>query len=201
MAATCVAVRTRDDVSIMDDDAARWNARYDGREAGEPTRPIGLDALTVPAGGLCLDVACGLGAQSVWAALNGFEVIALDVSPVAVGATKRFARLHEIDHLVDARVHDLGGGLPHDLLGECALVICQKFRDPKLYPELVTALTDDGVLVVTVLSEVGLVGEAGSFHARPGDLVATFRDLDIDIVSHSEANGLATIVARRRSPF
>ena len=183
----------------MDHDAARWNPRYDGLEAAEPTRPIGLDALTVPAGGLCLDVACGLGAESVWAALNGFDVIALDVSPVAVDATKRFARLHDIDHLVDARVQDLGNGLPSDVWGECALVICQKFRDPLLYPELVAALTDDGVLVVTLLSEVGLAGETGPFHARRGDLVLAFRELDVDIVSHSEANGLATIVARRRS--
>jgi SAM-dependent methyltransferase len=188
----------REDVSIMDDDAARWNARYDGLEADEPTRPIGLDALSVPAGGLCLDVACGLGAQAVWAALNGFDVIALDVSPVAVEATKHFARLHEVDQLVDARVHDLASGLPADVLGECALVICQMFRDPLLYPELVTALTDDGVLVVTVLSEVGLLGEAGPFHGRPGDLAVAFRELDVDIMSHGEANGLATIVARRK---
>ncbi len=183
----------------MDDDATRWDARYDGLEADEPTRPIGLDALSVPAGGLCLDVACGLGAQAVWAAQNGFDVIALDVSPVAVDATKRFAHLHGVDHVVEARVHDLDQGLPHDVIGECSLVVCQKFRDPLLYPRLVNALTDDGVLVVTVLSEVGLDGEPGPFHARPGDLVRTFCELDVDIVSHTEAGGLATLVARRRS--
>jgi SAM-dependent methyltransferase len=189
----------REDVSIMDDDAARWNARYDGMEANEPLRPIGLDALTVPAGGLCLDVACGLGAQAVWAALNGFDVIAIDASPVAVDATQRFARMHGVEDLVDARVHDLGLGLPSDVEGECALVICQKFHDPKLYPELIGALIDDGVLVVTVLSEVGLLGEPGTFHARPGDLVLAFRDLAVEIISHREADGLATIVARPRT--
>jgi len=195
--ASCAVRAMREDDPTMDDDAVRWNARYEGLEADEPTRPIGLDALTVPAGGLCLDVACGLGAQAVWAAMNGFDVIALDVSPVAVDATQRFARLHDVDHLIDARVHDLGRGLPEDVVGECALVICQKFRDARLYPELANALTVDGVLVVTELSQVGTVGEIGPFHARPGDLVLAFRELDVDIVSHREANGLATLVARR----
>ncbi len=184
----------------MDDDAARWDARYDGLEAAEPTRPVGLDSLTVPAGGLCLDVACGLGSQAVWAALNGFDVIAFDVSPVAIEATRRLARLHAVDQFVDARVRDLSSGLPEELVGDCSLVVCQKYRDPQLYPQLVAALTDDGVLVVTVLSEVGLIGAAGRFHARPGDLALAFRGLDVDIMSHTEANGLATIVAQRRGP-
>jgi SAM-dependent methyltransferase len=133
------------------------------------------------------------------AALNGFDVIAIDASPVAVDATQRFARMHGVEDLVDARVHDLGLGLPSDVEGECALVICQKFHDPKLYPELIGALIDDGVLVVTVLSEVGLLGEPGTFHARPGDLVLAFRDLAVEIISHREADGLATIVARPRT--
>ncbi|HUF97981.1 MAG TPA: methyltransferase domain-containing protein [Ilumatobacter sp.] len=183
----------------MDDDATRWNARYVGLDADEPARPLGLDALTVPAGGLCLDVACGLGAQAVWAALNGFDVIALDASDVAIDATKRFATAHDVDPIVDARVHDLVHGLPGDVIGECDLVICQKYRDPNLYPKLVNALNDDGVLVVTVLSVIGVDGEVGPFHAPPGDLVLAFRDLDVEIVGHHEANGLATLVARRKS--
>lgn len=182
----------------MDDDATRWNARYVGLDADEPVSPLGLDALTVPAGGLCLDVACGLGAEAVWAARNGFEVIALDAADVAIDATKRFADLHDVADIVDARVHDLDRGLPSDVIGECDLVICQKFRDPKLYPALVSALNDDGVLVVTVLSVVGEAGDIGPFHAPPGDLVLAFRDLDVDIVSHHEAGGVATIVTRRR---
>jgi len=182
----------------MDEDATRWNARYEDLLAGEPTRPIGLDPLAVPAGGLCLDVACGLGAQAVWAAQNGFDVVALDVSDVAVAATRQFAHLHQVEHLVDARVYDVDVGLPTDVLGECDLVICQKFRDVRLYPSLVSALSSDGVLVVTVLSVIGAESESGPFHSPPGDLVLAFRELDVDIVSHHEANGLATLLARRR---
>lgn len=181
----------------MRDDATDWNSRYDGREPGEPAPPNGLEALIVPAGGLCLDVACGLGEQAVWAAQNGFEVVALDASEVAVAATRRSAGLHDVAALVDARVHDLDDGLPDDVIGECDLVVCQRFRDPHLYPQLVAALAPDGVVVVTVLSVIGVDGEPGKFHAPPGDLVLAFKDFAVDIISHVEAKGEATLVARR----
>lgn len=180
-------------------DAERWNARYADRAPGEPSPPKGLPALELPAGGLCLDVACGLGEQAVWAALNGFDVIALDASEVAVAATRKLAADHDVADLVDVRVHDLDAGLPDDVLGECALVVCQRFREVDLYPQLAAALAPDGVLVVTVLSEVGLDEEAGPFHAPPGDLSIAFSQLDVAIVSHHEAHGEATLVARRRA--
>lgn len=160
---------------------------------------MGLSALELPAGGLCLDVACGLGEQAVWAALNGFDVVALDASDVAVAATRKFAADHDVGDLVDVRVHDLDGGLPDDVIGECALVMCQRFRKVELYPQLAAALAPDGVLVVTVLSEVGLDGEPGPHHAPPGDLSIAFSRLDVEIVSHHEAQGAATLVARHRS--
>ena len=143
----------------MREDADRWNARYSDRLPGEPSPPKGLSALELPAGGLCLDVACGLGEQAVWAALNGFEVIALDASDVAVAATRKFAADHGVADLVDARVHDLDTGLPDGLEGECALVVCQRFRGVGLYPQLTAALAPEGVLVVSVLSQVGAEGE------------------------------------------
>lgn len=184
-------------VAVMRADADRWNARYADRLPTEPKPPTGLSALELPAGGLCLDIACGLGEQAVWAALNGFDVIALDASETAVAATRKFAADHEVGDLVDARVHDLDEGLPDDVMGECALVICQGFRAPGLYPELAAALAPDGVLVVTVHSMVGADRDPGPYHAPPGDLSIAFSQLDVDIVSHHEANGLATLVARR----
>lgn len=180
-------------------DTERWNARYADRSPGEPNPPKGLSALELPAGGLCLDVACGLGEQAVWAALNGFEVVALDASDVAIAATRKFAVDHGVADLVDARVYDLDEGLPHDVMGECALVICQRFRGTNLYPQLAAALAPDGVLVITVLSTVGLEGEPGPFHAPPGDLSIAFSQLDVEILSHHEAHGEATLVARRPS--
>ena len=59
-------------------------------------------------------------------------------------------------------------------------------------------LEPGGVLVITVLSQVGLDGEPGPFHAPPGDLVCAFRQFDVDVVRSVELDGEATLVARRR---
>ena len=175
----------------------RWNGRYDGKLTGDPSMPKGLGGVSLGRG-RCLDVACGLGEQSLWAAQNGFEVIAVDASDVAITALNSAAVQLGVRDRIDSRVVDLDEGLPTDAANDCALVICQRFRAPHLYEQLVYMLEVRGVLVITVLSQVGLDGEAGPFHAPPGELVEAFRGLDVTIERHVELDGEATLVARRR---
>ena len=181
----------------MREDRERWDARYSDRETGAPSPPIGLDGVDVAETGLCVDVACGLGQQSLWAAANGFDVVALDVSPAAISALQRAAARHALDHRIDARVVDLDDGLPADVHGRCALVICQRFRDPRLYAALAVAAEPGGLIVVTVLSEVG-AASPGRHHAPAGELDDAFGALDVAVLRSLEANGEATLVARRR---
>lgn len=178
----------------MREDAERWDGRYAGRSAGGPAAPKGLEGIELPDGGRCLDVACGLGKQSLWAASHGFDVVALDASPVAIAALQAAGAEHGLS--IDARVVDLDQGLPQDVAGGCALVICQRFRDPRLYPQLVGALAPGGVLVITVLSQVG-AESPGPFHAPPGDLLDGFGSRGLEILRHEQAAGEATLVARR----
>jgi 2-polyprenyl-3-methyl-5-hydroxy-6-metoxy-1,4-benzoquinol methylase len=185
------------DDDAVEADVERWNGRYAGRVTGDPTMPKGLGGIEL-ARGRCLDVACGLGEQSLWAALHGFDVIAIDASDIAITALNSAAvQLGVRDH-IETRVLDLDAGLPAEAANSCALVICQRFRDPTLYEQLVYMLEPGGVLVITVLSSVGLGGTPGPFHAPPGELVDAFRDLDVTIERHVELDGEATLVARRR---
>lgn len=160
--------------------------------------PKGLGGIELARGGRCLDVACGLGEQSIWAAEQGFDVVSIDTSDVAITALNSAAMSAGVRDRIDSRVVDLDDGFPTELTSAFALVICQRFRDPTLYEQLVYSLAPDGVLVVTVLSQVGLAGEAGPFHAPPGELVCAFRELDVDVVRSVELDGEATLVARRR---
>ena len=182
----------------MREDAERWDARYSGLAPGDPSPPAGLEGIPLPEPGLCLDVACGLGPQSLWAAAHGFDVVAIDVSPTAIGALRASAAERGLDGRIDASVVDLDDGLPADLADRCALVICQRFRDPRLYPALAGAAAPGGLVVVTVLSQVGATSP-GPYHAPPGELDDAFRALAVEIVRAVEEDGEATLVARRLS--
>lgn len=190
----------------MDEDRVRWDERYAARADAPTATPQAPEALALldegmlarlPAAGQALDIACGAGGQAVWLAQRGLDVLALDVSPVAIDLTDAAAREHGVENRVDARVHDLDEGLPDDVV-DLVLAVCQRFRRPDLTPQLVAALRPGGVALVTVLSVVGHVGDPGTFHAPAGELVDAFSRDDVDIVAQSEHDGVASIVVRRR---
>lgn len=177
-----------------DADRERWDARY--AAAGE-LAPRPPDALRghlelVPTTGRALDVACGRGAVAVWLAGRGLDVDAVDVSEAGLAAGAELAARHGA--AVRWRRHDLDGGLPAAVAGPYELVVCQRFRDPVLYPALVDRLAPGGLLAVTVLSEVG--GTPGAFRAPPGELRTAFAGLDVLV--DVERDGEAHLVGRAR---
>ncbi|MFN3258171.1 MAG: class I SAM-dependent methyltransferase [Ilumatobacter sp.] len=183
----------------MHDDATRWDARYDGHRLASPSRP---DALTdelesvVPTSGRALDVAAGAGAQSLWLERRGLSVVALDVSPVAVGLVRDAADAAGLAAGIEVRVADLDDGLDPDLT-RFDVIVCQRFRAPHLYAAFVERLVPGGIAVVTVLSQVG-ADQPGPFHAPAGELLQAFERDDVELLRHVEADGQASIVVRRR---
>ncbi|GEL24006.1 SAM-dependent methyltransferase [Pseudonocardia sulfidoxydans NBRC 16205] len=168
-------------------DRDRWDARHAGAGAGAPAPPDALRGREhlLPAGGRALDVACGRGTVAAWLAQQGFDVDAVDVSPVALAAGAA------LEPRVRWVLADLDTGLPADCAGPYDVVVCQRFRDPRLYPALAAALAPGGLLVLTVLSEVG--DEPGPFRAVPGELAFP----DLVTLAHEEGNGSATLIASR----
>ncbi len=178
------------------DDRARWDSRH--AAAGPPgVAPPGVLAgaaeLTAcfPEAGRALDVACGRGGVAVWLAQRGLAVDAVDVSPVGLAAGARLAAASGVPGRIRWIAHDLDVGLPTDCRGPYDVVVCQLFRDPHRYAELVAALAPGGLLAITVLSEVD--AEAGPFRAPPGELRAALRGLET--VLDREGDGEATLLA------
>ena len=159
--------------------------------------PVGLGPVLdrLPPGGSALDVACGLGSTAVWAARQGFDTLGVDVSPVASQRAGELAEQHGVGGMARFEVHDLDAGLPPAANGPHDLVICQRFRNPDLYPQMVRQLADGGLVVVTVLSVVGHQGRPGRFHAPEGELLEAFASLEV--LYAIEGAGEATVVARR----
>jgi 2-polyprenyl-3-methyl-5-hydroxy-6-metoxy-1,4-benzoquinol methylase len=178
--------------------AEHWDARYEARSVADPARPEALtDALDalIPPGGTALDVACGVGAETLWLAARGFRVTAIDVSPKAVELTQRACAEAGLDGGVDVVLRDLDVGLPSSMDGY-DVIVCQRFRDPDLYGEFVERLVPGGIAIVTVLSASG-VESPGPFHAPSGELADAFERDDCVVLHHRIADGCESIVVRR----
>lgn len=186
----------------MRNDGPRWNERYATTTRVEPRAPEAIDrwpeiTSLLPSSGRCLDLASGPGAVTLWLAQRGLDVVALDVSTVAIDLLESAARATGVADCVDARTIDLDDGLPDDLW-DLDLIVCQRFRDPALYPTMIDRLRGGGLTIVTVLSRVGST-DPGPFHAPAGELAHTFdADERCTILHHEEAAGLCHLVARRR---
>jgi SAM-dependent methyltransferase len=187
-------------------DRERWDRRFATVGPGRPGPPaalVGREDL-VPVGetarggarrgdgaGRALDLACGRGTVAVWLAARGLATTAVDVSTEALRLTGELAADHGV--AVTTVRADLDDGLPTAVAGPVDVVVCQRFRDPALYPVLPRLLTPGGLLVVTVLSTVGDAG--GAFRAEPGELRAAFGHLEVLV--DEEGHGEAHLVARR----
>jgi len=183
---------------VSGDDRVRWDARH--AAAGPPgVAPPGVLAGAAelagcfPVSGRALDVACGRGGVAVWLARRGLEVDAVDVSPVGLAAGVRLAAAAGVTGRVRWITHDLDAGLPPGCRGSYDVVVCQLFRDPRRYADLVAALAPGGLLAITVLSEVD--AEPGPFRAPPGELRAALRGLET--LLDRERDGEAALLARR----
>lgn len=92
-----------------DDPRARWDARYAGGGGPRKTTPhpwLVQHIWRVPTG-KALEVACGMGRDSIFLAQQGFYVHAVDISAVALREARRRARLSGVDHRVHFVVADL----------------------------------------------------------------------------------------------
>ena len=183
---------------MSEHDRARWDAAYTDRPlgAGLPDGPAGPPRAFAghvdefPTAGSALDVACGSGENSVWLARRGLHVWGIDVSPVAITQATQFAARNGVAQRCRFDVVDLDDGLPDG--PPVDVVLCHRFRDPRLYKALRARLAPGGLLAICVLSEVG--AEAGRFRAPAGELRAHFGALQV--IAENERDGEAWLLAR-----
>ena len=133
--------------------------------AARPPDILARHADLLPVAGHALDLACGQGGIAVWLARRGLEVRGFDVSPVAIGQARDLARR--------SGVGDVDDGLPNGPPVE--LLVCHRFRDPRLDAAILGRLKPGGLLAIAVLSEAGAA--PGPFRAAPGELPAAFPGL------------------------
>lgn len=176
-------------------DRARWDARYASLgplpvDAAGPPPWLAPHADLLPTTGHALDLACGAGAGAVWLAARGLDVRGLDVSAVAVDQARDLARRAGVAERCRIDRVDLDAGLPEG--PPVAVVLCHRFRDPRLDAAIVERLEPGGLLAITACSEVG--AGPGRFRVPPGELVAAFAVLEV--ITAGEGDGEAWLLAR-----
>lgn len=105
-----------------------WDARYSESDriwSGNPNQRL-VEQVSGLTPGTALDVGAGEGADSVWLAGQGWQVTALDVSPVALAKTSAHAA--EVGVEVTTLQHDLVSRKP--LPGSYDLVTAQFWHPP-----------------------------------------------------------------------
>ncbi len=179
-------------------DQSRWNVRYRERAGpnAEPRRWLVDHAALLPAPGLAVDVAMGLGGSAGWLAEQGWRVIGVDVSDVAVRRAK--ARWPK----VLAVVADLTCfPLPAAAFD---LILNFYYLDRALWPQYRAALRPGGLLVMETFVRSARTEAEGVDPAHllePGELRAAFADLEVldyrEGESGTHGRWRAAIVARR----
>lgn len=180
-------------------DRERWDARYRSGPitAGDPSWLLDLGE-DLPSQGRALDVAAGAGRVSVWLARRGFEVTAIDISPVGLALAREAAADEGVQ--IATRVTDLEREpFPE---GPFRLVACFHYRQRALFP-LIAANIEPGGAVVAELATVRTLERrpkpSRRWLAKPNELLDDCKGLEV--IYYREAwvddRHLARLVARR----
>ena len=155
----------------------KWDSRY--REAGLPGAPATVlleNAHLLPRSGAALDLACGLGANSLLLAEHGLQTHAWDISPVAVEKLRAVAlerRLPIIAEVKDA----LRDPLPH---AQFDVIAVTHYLERALTQPLINALKTGGLLFYQTFTRTAVSDEGpqkDEWRLADGELLTMFAPL------------------------
>lgn len=134
-------------------DQAFWDERYGSAESvwsGNPNPQLVAQAADLTPG-RALDVGAGEGADSVWLARQGWDVVGLDISPVALGKAAAHAVIAGVADRIEWRQADLLEWQPGDERFD--LVTAHFMHLPadlrrQVFPRLAQAVAPGGRLLV-----------------------------------------------------
>ena len=155
----------------------RWDSRY--RDAGGPHAPAKVlldNAHLLPPQGTALDLACGLGGNSLFLAGHGLQTYAWDISPVAVEKLSALARRQGLP--VVAEVKDaLRDPIP---AARFDVVVVAHYLERALTGDIIRALKPGGLLFYQTFTRTA-VTDAGpqkdEWRLAGGELLTMFAPL------------------------
>lgn len=124
--------QARDDDVARDEAKTFWDELHRDRDtADERPNPLLVETVEPLPSGAALDLGCGGGDDTVWLALRGWRVTAVDISTVAVDRVRDRAQELGLGHRVVTERHDLSRTFPG---GACDLVSAHYLHTPFALP-------------------------------------------------------------------
>jgi len=176
-------------------DRRRWDEKWSG-SAGEHygPHPLLLQYRSLLGGGKALDLACGKGQNAIWLARIGYQVLGIDISPVALAMARTEAAEQGLSDRVQFKVADLDrwqiSTLSYDLI--CIF----RFLDRRLFSSISSGLRPGGLLFYST-RHVGLLqrcpGANDSYLLKRGELADAFASLQVihDVEKDEDAEFVA----------
>ena len=170
---------------MSEEERRRWDERYATGEYTARTWVTPFLEEWVPSipPGRALVVACGPGRNALYLAEQGFEVVGVDISEVAIDRARQSAADRGLD--TQFVVADLDRFQPDR--GAFDLIRVIRYRSLDLWPRLVDALAPDGWILAEhhMKTTADVAGPTSSeFRLDPGELIDVFGGLRI--VHYSE---------------
>jgi tellurite methyltransferase len=155
----------------------KWDSRY--REAGLPGAPATVliqNVHLLPRHGTALDLACGLGANSLLLAEHGLQTRAWDISPVAIEKLRAIAAQRGLPIITEVKdtMRDAIPPLQFDV------IVVAHYLERSLTRSIIDALTVGGLLFYqtftrTAVSEEG--PQQDQWRLADGELLTMFAPL------------------------
>lgn len=179
-------------------DRERWNKKYmEGFKRGKDPSKLLVDFISLATKGRALDIAAGLGRNSLFMAENGFFVDAVDISDVAI------ERLKTLHPHINPIHQDLRLFRPEP--DSYNLIVNINFLDRTLFPYIKESLKKDGVLIFETFLEGTDFKTSMDYLLRRNELLHSFLSLDIlfyqekEVLSSDGKRGYkAYLVAKKR---
>jgi 2-polyprenyl-3-methyl-5-hydroxy-6-metoxy-1,4-benzoquinol methylase len=184
------------------DSKTKWNSKYKERliqpEQPKPNPRLGKLA-TCLKGGSALDLACGLGGNSMFLAELGFEVDALDISDVAVRHVQEQAVKRELP--INARTADLTD------LNNLAFtkdsfdfIVITYYLDRALFPLVKSLVKENGHIFMETFYLAPYAENqkvSNQFMLQPKELLSQFQDWNILHYEEDEKKGVQTLFCQK----
>jgi tellurite methyltransferase len=180
----------------------KWNRKYVERISHDKeTFPNpNLEKLTdYLSGGKALDLACGLGGNSVFLAGRNFQVDALDLSEVAVDFVQKQAEKYQLT--IKAQVCDLSNlAFLKKHSNSVNLVVLTYYLDRQLFPVLKEVVQNGGYLFIETYYQTPVKGNksvSNRYKLEPQELLTTFSDWKVLLYEENEWKGIQTIFCQK----